>query len=48
MQWYAQVTKDLANLPACIDYYYQELDNARKEAKIFGNIEKHRLLYRVL
>lgn len=40
MQWYAQVSKDLANLPSCIDYYYQELDLARKEAKIFGNIEK--------
>ena len=40
MQWYAQVSRDLANLPSCIDYYYQELDSARKEAKIFGNIEK--------
>jgi hypothetical protein len=40
MQWYSRISSDLANLPLCIDYYYQELDKARQEAKIFGNIEK--------
>ena len=40
MQWYSRVSKDLSNLPACIEYFYVEIENARKEAKIFGNIEK--------
>jgi len=38
--WYAKVSKDIAHLPPCIDYFYQELDEARKEVKIYGNIEK--------
>lgn len=40
MQWYSKVSKDIAYLPNCIDYYYQELDEAKAEAKIYGNIEK--------
>ena len=40
MQWYSKVSKDIAHLPNCIDYYYQELDGAKAEAKIYGNIEK--------
>lgn len=39
-RWYAKVSKDIAHLPPCIDYFYQELDEARKEVKIYGNIEK--------
>ena len=40
MQWYSKVSKDIAYLPNCIDYYYQELDGARAQTKIYGNIEK--------
>ncbi len=40
MSWYAKVSKDLANLPNCLDHFYQELDEAKKEVKIYGNIEK--------
>jgi hypothetical protein len=40
MLWYSKVSKDIAYLPDCIDYYYQELDGAKAEAKIYGNIEK--------
>ena len=40
MSWYANVVKDLAYLPSCIDFYYQELDKAKTEVKISGNIEK--------
>lgn len=40
MNWYAKVSKDLANLPNCIDHFYLELDQAKKEVKIYGNIEK--------
>lgn len=38
--WYAKVSKDISHLPSCIDYFYSELDAARKEVKIFGNLEK--------
>lgn len=40
MKWYSRVSKDLASLPDCIDYFYQELTSAKQEAKINGNIEK--------
>lgn len=39
-RWYAKVSQDISHLPACIDYFYQELDQARTEVKIYGNIEK--------
>jgi hypothetical protein len=34
------VSKDIAHLPDCIDYYYAQLDEARKEVKIYGVVEK--------
>lgn len=40
MSWYSKVSKDITNLPDCIEYFYKELDQARAEAKIHGNIEK--------
>jgi hypothetical protein len=38
--WYAKVSKDISHLPACIDYFYNELDSAKREVKIYGNVEK--------
>jgi hypothetical protein len=38
--WYAKVSKDISHLPACIDHFYTELEDARREVKIYGNIEK--------
>jgi hypothetical protein len=38
--WYAKVSKDISFLPSCIDYYYNELSQAKSEVKIYGNIEK--------
>jgi len=38
--WYAKVSKDIVHLPGCIDYFYDELAQARAEVKIHGNIEK--------
>lgn len=38
--WYNKVSKDIAELPACLEYYYDELAQAQKECKIWGNIEK--------
>ena len=40
MKWYSRVSKDLQFLPDCIDYFYQELDSAKLESKISGNVEK--------
>jgi hypothetical protein len=38
--WYSKVSKDIAHLPSCIDYFYRELDAAKQEVKIYGNLEK--------
>lgn len=38
--WYSKVSRDIAHLPDCIEYFYKELDSARAEAKIYGNVEK--------
>jgi len=40
MTWYAKVTKDLAHLPDCLDHFYNELEQARAEVKIYGSVEK--------
>jgi len=40
MTWYAKVSKDIAHLPSCLDHFYNELNEARKEVKIHGNVEK--------
>lgn len=40
MAWYSKVSKDISHLPDCIEYFYKELDQARAEAKIYGNVEK--------
>ena len=38
--WYSKVSKDLSHLPACIDHFYGELDTAKREVRIYGNVEK--------
>lgn len=40
MTWYSKVSKDISNLPDCIEYFYQELNSAKFEIKIQGNVEK--------
>jgi hypothetical protein len=40
MGWYARVSQDLANLPGCLDHFYSELEQAKYEVKIHGNVEK--------
>jgi uncharacterized protein YfdQ (DUF2303 family) len=37
--WYRKVTQNLANLPAFIDYYDAELNNAKKEVVVSGHVE---------
>lgn len=38
--WYNKVTADLANLPDCLNYFDKEIDSAKKECAIKGNLEK--------
>jgi hypothetical protein len=38
--WYVKISKDINFLPPCIDHFYNELESARAEVKIYGNIEK--------
>ena len=41
MSWYSDISKDLSKIPDCIQYYYNELEQARKEVGIYGNLEKN-------
>lgn len=38
--WYSKITADLGNIPDFIAHYERELDEARKECKISGLIER--------
>jgi len=38
--WYSKVTADLGNIPAFIQYYEDELSQARYDISIKGNVEK--------
>ena len=40
-QWYTRVTSNLSVLPDFIQYYDNELIAAKKEVKIYGNVEKN-------
>ena len=41
MTWYTKVSQNLAAIPDFITYYESELDLAKKEVKIYGNVEKN-------
>jgi hypothetical protein len=40
MSWYSRVSKDIGHLPDCLDHFYLELDQAKLEVKIHGNVER--------
>jgi hypothetical protein len=40
MSWYSIVSKDVGKIPECIEHYYKELDTAKKEIGIYGNLER--------
>jgi hypothetical protein len=40
MNWYSKVSKDLSQLPYCLEYFFSELSDAKVEVKIHGSIEK--------
>ena len=40
MNWYTQISKDISNIPDAVEYYEAELQAAKYECRITGNIEK--------
>lgn len=40
MTWYTKISKDISNIPDAILFYEAELEQARKEVKLIGNVEK--------
>jgi hypothetical protein len=41
MNWYTKVSLDLSAIPDFITHYDSELAEAKKEVKIYGNVEKN-------
>jgi hypothetical protein len=39
--WYSKVVADLANIPDFIDYYEHELEDAKRDCRVGGLIEKN-------
>jgi hypothetical protein len=40
MGWYSRVSRDISEIPAAIQYFENELLQARSEVKLKGNVEK--------
>ena len=40
MSWYTTVSKDISKIPDCIIHFNSEYEQARKECRIYGNLEK--------
>ena len=38
--WYSKVSRDIGEIPNAITYFSTELNEARKECKLSGNVEK--------
>ena len=38
--WYNKVVNDITKLPEFIEYYNEQLEEAKSEVKIRGNLEK--------
>jgi len=38
--WYDKVSRDISRIPDAIQFFYDELEEARKETKITGRIER--------
>ena len=38
--WYNEISRNLDKIPDCINYFDTELLQAKKEVRIFGNLEK--------
>ena len=40
INWYSEVSRNLDKIPDCITHFDIELQNAKKEIRIYGNLEK--------
>ena len=40
INWYNEVSRDIKKIPECIKYFETELNNAKREVRIYGNLEK--------
>ena len=40
MSWYTKVSNDISYIPDAVDYFNAELDDARSECRISGNVER--------
>jgi hypothetical protein len=38
--WYTKIAKDISYIPDAVDYFNAELDDARSECRISGNVER--------
>ena len=38
--WFSDIVKSIANIPAAINHYETELENARREVALYGRLEK--------
>lgn len=38
--WYSKISKDISNIPDAVIYFNGELEDAKKDVRITGNIEK--------
>jgi hypothetical protein len=39
--WYTKVSQDLSNIPDFIEHYERELESAKRDIGIYGNVEKN-------
>ncbi len=40
MGWYTEVSKDIGKIPDAVLYFETELEEARQEVRLYGNLEK--------
>ena len=40
INWYNEVSRDIKKIPECIKYFETELNNDKREVRIYGNLEK--------
>ncbi len=40
MTWYTKISKDISHIPDAVDYFNTELQDARLECRISGNVER--------
>ena len=41
MSWFNKIRQDIANIVPAIDYFEQQLDEARLDCSLKGNVERH-------